>query len=101
MKGDFEQAVNNNEISAYLKGEGDYFAANEWSRGYQSYMTNFLGMMGYLKKQEHPHQLLIKYFRLYLSSLKENVLDAWGLFKNIECYYHLRKDKSYFFFNSK
>ena len=80
MKGDFEQAVNNNEISAYLKGEGDYFATNEWSRGYQSYMTNFLGMMGYLKKQEYPHQLLIKYFRLYLSSLEENVLDAWGLF---------------------
>ena len=97
MKGDFEQAVNNNEISAYLKGEGDYFAANEWSRGYQSYMTNFLGMMGYLKKQEYPHQLLIKYFRLYLSSLEENVEDAWSLFENIECYYHLRKDNSYFF----
>ena len=26
MKGDFEQAVNNNEISAYLNGEGDYFS---------------------------------------------------------------------------
>ena len=96
MKGDFEQAVKNNEISAYLKGEGDYFAPWEMIRGNHNFINNFMGMMGYLKKQEYPYQLLVKYFRLYLSSLKEDVLDAWSLFRNIACYYFLRSDNSYF-----
>ena len=96
MKGDFEQAVNNNEISAYLKGEGDYFAANEWLRGYHSHMTNWMGMMANLEKGENSYQLLVKYFKLYLSSLKEDVLDAWGLFINLGCFYGLRKGNSYF-----
>ena len=96
MKGDFEQAINNNEITAYLKGEGEYFTPEEGNMGYHNEMINFMGMMGYLKKQEHPYQELVKYFRLYLSSLKEDVLDAWSLFNNIGCYYDLRKDNSYF-----
>ena len=95
--GKFERAVNNNEIIPFLKGEGDYFSPDEWCRGYHCYMINFMGMMGGLEEKEHPYQLLIKYFRLYLSSLEENVEDAWSLFENIECYYHLRKDNSYFF----
>ena len=96
MKGYFDEAVNNNEITAYFKGEGDYFAPNEFCWGNHSYMTNFMGMMGYLKKQEHPYQLLVNYFKLYLSSLEENVLDAWGLFINLGCFYDLRKDNYYF-----
>ena len=96
MKGYFDEAVNNNEVTAYLKGEGDYFAPNEWSRGYHNYMINFTGMMGYLGEKEHPYQLLVNYFKLYLSSLKEDVLDAWGLFNNLGCFYDLRKDNYYF-----
>ena len=96
MKGDFEQAISNNEITAYLNGEGDYFAPEESNMGYHSHMINFMGMLGYLKKQEHPYQELVKYFRLYLSSLKEDVLDAWSLFRNITCFYILRSDNSYF-----
>ena len=96
MKGDFEQAVNNNEISAYFKGEGDYFAPNEWLRGNHSHMTNWMGMMANLEKGENSYQLLVKYFKLYLSSLKEDVLDAWGLFNNLDCFYILQKDNSYF-----
>ena len=96
MKGDFEQAVNNNEISAYFKGEGDYFAPNEWLRGNHSHMTNWMGMMANLEKEENSYQLLVKYFKLYLSSLKEDVLDAWGLFINLDCFYCLQKDNSYF-----
>ena len=96
MKGDFEQAVNNNEISAYLKGEGDYFSPWEMIRGNHNDIDNWMGMIGYLSKKEHPYQLLIKYFKLYLSSLKEDVLDAWSLFNSISCYYYLRKE-NYFF----
>ena len=97
MKGDFEQAVNNNEISAYLKGEGDYFTPEEFNMGYHSFIMNFTGMMSYLKNKEHPYQELVKYFRLYLSSLKEDALDGWSLFNNICCFYALRKEKSFFF----
>ena len=97
MKGDFEQAVNNNEVSAYLKGEGDYFSPEEGCMGYHSHIMNFMGMMGYLEDKEQPYQLLVKYFKLYSSSLKEDVLDAWSLFRNIACYYNLRKDNCYFF----
>ena len=96
MKGYFDEAVNNNEITAYLNGEGDYFAPEEGNMGYHNHMINFTGMLGYLEKQEHPYQLLVKYFRLYLSSLKEDALDGWNLFKNIGCYYTLRQDNSYF-----
>ena len=96
MKGDFEQAVNNNEVSAYLKGEGDYFSPEEGCMGYHSHIMNFMGMMGYLEDKEQPYQLLVKYFKLYSSSLKEDVLDAWSLFRNIACYYNLRKDNCYF-----
>ena len=96
MKGYFDEAVNNNEISAYFKGEGDYFAPNEWSRGYHNYMINFTGMMGYLGEKEHSYQQLVNCFKLYLSSLEEDVLDAWGLFNNIGCFYDIRKDNSYF-----
>ena len=96
MKGDFEQAISNNEITAYLKGEGDYFAANEWLRGNHSHMTNWMGMMANLEKGENSYQLLVKYFKLYLSSLKEDPLDAWGLFINLGCFYGLRKGNSYF-----
>ncbi|PXZ08204.1 hypothetical protein DKK70_02365 [Gilliamella apicola] len=96
MKGDFEQAINNNEITAYLNGEGDYFAPEEGNMGYHNHIINFTGMLGYLEKQEHPYQELVKYFRLYLSSLKEDVLDAWGLFNNLGCYYYLRKKNRYF-----
>ena len=96
MKGDFEQAINNNEVSAYLKGEGDYFSPEEFNMGYHSYIMNFMGMMFYLEKRVNPYQELVKYFRLYLSSLKEDPLDAWGLFNNIGCYYDLRKDNCYF-----
>ena len=96
MKGDFEHAINNNEITAYLNGEGEYFTPEEFSMGYHNEMINFMGMMGYLKKQEHPYQELVKYFKLYLSSLKEDPLDAWSLFRNIACFYTLRQDNSYF-----
>ena len=100
MKGDFEQAVNNNEISAYLKGEGDYFAANEWSRGYHNYMTNWMGMMPYLREKENSFQLLVKYFKLFLSSLEDSVQDAWSLIRNISCYYILRNYNDDFSNNS-
>ena len=96
MKGYFDEAINNNEITAYFKGEGDYFAPNEWNRGYHSHMTNWMGMMANLEKGENSYQLLVKYFKLYLSSLKEDVLDAWGLFNNLDCFYILQKDNSYF-----
>ena len=96
MKGDFEQAVNNNEVSAYLKGEGDYFSPEEGCMGYHSYIMNLMGMMFYLEKKKHPYQELVKYFKLYLSSLNEGALDAWSLFRNIACYYFLRSDNSYF-----
>ena len=96
MKGDFEQAVNNNEIIAYLKGEGDYFTPEEFNMGYHSFIMNFTGMMSYLKNKEHPYQELVKYFKLYLSSLKEDALDAWSLFKNIGCFYYFRKNNRYF-----
>ena len=91
MKGDFDEAVNNNEITAYLNGEGEYFSPEEFNMGYHNHIINFTGMMGYIEKQEHPYQELVKYFRLYLSSLKEDPLDAWGLFNNLGCYYYLRK----------
>ncbi len=52
MKGDFEQAVNNNEISAYLKGEGDYFTPEERYMVAHSYIMNFMGMMFYLEKKK-------------------------------------------------
>ena len=96
MKGDFEQAVNNNEISAYFNGEGDYFSPEEGCMGYHSYIMNFMGMMFYLEKRVNPYQELVKYFRLYLSSLKEDVLDAWSLINNIDCFYILRSDNSFF-----
>ncbi|PXZ06539.1 hypothetical protein DKK70_11290 [Gilliamella apicola] len=94
--GKFERAVNNNEISAFFKGEGDYFSPDEWSWGYHNFMINWMGMMANLEKGENSYQLLVKYFKLYLSSLKEDVLDAWGLFNNLGCFYCLRKDNSYF-----
>ena len=96
MKGDFEQAINNNEITAYFKGEGDYFSPEEGNMGYHNEILNFTGMMSYLENKAHPYQLLVKYFRLYLSSLKEDVLDAWSLFNNIGCFYTIRKEKSFF-----
>ena len=96
MKGDFEQAVNNNEISAYFKGEGDYFTPEERYKASHSYIMNFMGMMFYLEKRVNPYQELVKYFRLYLSSLKEDALDAWSLFRNINCFYFLRKNNRYF-----
>ncbi|PXZ02853.1 hypothetical protein DKK70_16535 [Gilliamella apicola] len=101
MKGDFEQAVNNNEVSAYLKGEGDYFVTNDWGRGYHHYMMNFTGMLEYLKKKENPYLLLVKYFKLYLGSLNKDALDAWGLFNNISCYYYFRKNNRYFLTQNK
>ena len=96
MKGDFEEAINNNEITAYFKGEGDYFSPEEFSMGYHNEIINFNRMMAYLKEKENPYQLLVKYFRLYLSSLKEDVLDAWSLFNNIGCFYILRQDNAFF-----
>ncbi len=96
MKGDFEQAVNNNEIIAYLKGEGDYFTPEEFNMGYHSFIMNFTGMMSYLKNKEHPYQELVKYFKFYLSSLKEETLDAWSLFRNIACFYILRSNNPFF-----
>lgn len=95
--GKFEQAVNNNEITAYFKGEGDYFSPEEGNMGYHNEILNFIGMMSYLENKAHPYQLLVKYFKLNLSSFKEDVLDAWSLFRNIACYYNLRKDNCYFF----
>ena len=71
MKGDFEQAVNNNEISAYLNGEGDYFSPWEMIWGNHNFINNFMGMKGYLKKQENPYQELVKYFRNKKSGLFE------------------------------
>ena len=53
-------------------------------------------MMFYLEKRVNPYQELVKYFRLYLSSLKEDVLDAWSLINNIDCFYILRSDNSFF-----
>ena len=94
--GKFERAVNNNEIIPFFKGEGSYFSPNEWNRGYHCHMTNWMGMMANLEKGENSYQLLVKYFKLYLSSLKEDVLDAWGLFINLGCFYGLRKGNSYF-----
>ena len=96
MKGDFEQAVNNNEITAYLNGEGDYFTPEEFNMGYHSFIMNFTGMMSYLKNKEHPYQELVKYFKFYLSSLKEDALDAWSLFNNISCFYTLRRYNPFF-----
>ena len=101
MKGDFEQAINNNEVSAYLKGEGDYFSPEEFNMGYHSYIMNFMGMMFYLEKRVNPYQELVKYFKLYLSSLKEDALDAWSLFKNIGCFYYFRKNNRYFLTQNK
>lgn len=95
--GKFERAVNNNEIRAYFKGEGDYFSPEEGNMGYHNEILNFIGMMSYLENKAHPYQLLVKYFKLNLSSFKEDVLDAWSLFRNIACYYNLRKDNCYFF----
>ena len=94
--GKFEQAVNNNEITAYFKGEGDYFSPEEGNMGYHNEILNFTGMMSYLENKAHPYQLLVKYFRLYLSSLKEDVLDAWSLFNNISCFYTLRRYNPFF-----
>ena len=71
MKGDFEQAVNNNEITAYLNGEGDYFSPWEMIWENHNFINNFMGMMGYLKKQENPYQELVKYFRNKKSGLSE------------------------------
>ena len=71
MKGDFEQAVNNNEITAYLNGEGDYFSPWEMIWENHNFINNFMGMMGYLKKQENPYQDLVKYFRNKKSGLSE------------------------------
>ncbi|PXZ08196.1 hypothetical protein DKK70_02325 [Gilliamella apicola] len=96
MKGDFEEAVNNNEITAYFKGEGDYFSPEEGNMGYHNEILNFNRMIAYLREKENPYQLLVKYFRLYLSSLKEDPLDAWSLFNNIACYYYLRKKNRFF-----
>ena len=96
MKGDFEQAVNNNEITAYLNGEGDYFTPEEFNMGYHSFIMNFTGMMSNLKNKEHPYQELVKYFKFYLSSLKEDALDAWSLFNNISCFYTLRRYNPFF-----
>ena len=95
--GKFERAVNNNEIILFFKGEGDYFSPEEGNMGYYNEILNFIGMMSYLENKAHPYQLLVKYFKLNLSSFKEDVLDAWSLFRNIACYYNLRKDNCYFF----
>jgi len=43
--GKFERAVNNNEIRAYFKGEGDYFSPEEGNMGYYNEILNFIGMM--------------------------------------------------------
>ena len=43
--GKFERAVNNNEIRAYFKGEGDYFSPEEGNMGYHNEILNFIGMM--------------------------------------------------------
>ena len=92
----FERALSNNEISAFFKGEGEYFSPEEFNMGYHNELINWQGMLAYLEEKETPFELLVKYFRLYLSSLKEDPLDAWGLFNNIGCYYDLRKDNCYF-----
>ena len=55
-----------------------------------------MGMMFYLEKRVNPYQELVKYFRLYLSSLKEDALDAWSLFRNINCFYFFQKNNRYF-----
>ena len=49
-----------------------------------------------MKSKNTPIKSWSKYFRLYLSSLKEDVLDGWSLFNNIACFYTLRQDNSYF-----
>ena len=92
----FERALNNNEIRAFFNGEGEYFSPEEFSMGYHNEMINWMGMMAYLEEKENSFQLLVKYFRLYLSSLEKNALDAWMLFSNIASYYNLRKDNCYF-----
>ena len=100
MKGDFEQAVNNNEIIAFFKGEGDYFSPNEINWGYHSYIINWQSMMGYLKNKENAFELLVNYFKVYLNSLEDNLPDAWDLFNNIECYYSLIRKNNNFSNNS-
>ena len=61
MKGYFDEAVNNNEISAYFKGKGDYFTPEELYKASHSYIMNFMGMMFYLEKRVNPYQELVKY----------------------------------------
>ena len=92
----FERALSNNEISAFFKGEGEYFSPEEFNMGYHNELINWQGMLAYLEEKETPFELLVKYFRLYLNTVEENALDAWMLFSNIASYYFLRKKNRYF-----
>lgn len=39
--GKFERALKNNEISAFFKGEGEYFSPEEFNMGYHNEVINW------------------------------------------------------------
>lgn len=102
MKNDFEYALKHNELVAFFKGEGNYFKAREESWGQHIYMSNWQSMCLYLEDKNDAFQLLLKVFKVYLKSLVENnILDAWGLFNNIGCYYRIRYNNIFHFLNEQ
>lgn len=96
MKKFFEYALEHNEIVPFFKGEGDYFSPNEMARGHL-YIINWSSMCNYLQHQTNPFDVLVNVFKIYLNSLDDKVLDSWGLFQNLKCYYLLRFRHDYFF----
>lgn len=95
MKKSFEYALTHNEIVPFFKGEGDYLSFEEMARGHL-YLNNWSGMCNYLQHQTKPFDVLVNVFKIYLNSLDEKLLDSWGLFKNLKCYYQLRFSHDYF-----
>lgn len=97
MNKSFEYALNHNELLSFFNGEDDYFSPYELNWGEHTHIINWESMCSYLVHKDNPFQLLIKVFKTYLSLLNgKNIYDVWALFNNIECFYHLRVENSYF-----
>lgn len=89
MKTTFETALDQHEISDFLKGNGIYFARTpEW--GDHLYISNWQEMCSVLKAQTAAQSLLTTIFEEYVKHLNESYEDAEGLFSNIAAYYIAR-----------
>ncbi|MCD5989307.1 hypothetical protein KDX30_15490 [Pseudomonas sp. CDFA 553] len=89
MKTKFQIALEKKELSAFFKGQGEYFSRDpDW--GDHLYINNWQGLCNYLKHS--PSNVLLDAFSIYLQSLKPCYKDADSLLLNISCYYLMRSD---------